>query len=132
MKLLKVLILFVVSTFAPAKAVLGTVLALVIADLITGIIASKRAGAPITSSGIKKTVLKLLVYEVAVLAAFLVQQNLTGDDLPVMHWLGSLIGLTELKSVLENLDLASGGSFFRSLTDRLSAVVSGGGKDRRE
>lgn len=129
MKLLKVLALSLISLFAPAKTVLVTVMALSIADLITGILVSRGIGAPITSTGLKKTVLKVLVYETAVLCAFLVQQNLTGPDLPVMKWLASLIGLTELKSVLENLDLASGGSFFRSLTDRLSAVVSGGGKD---
>jgi hypothetical protein len=127
-KTLQILALSLVSVFAPASTVLVTVMALSIADLFTGILASRKAGTPITSAGLKKTVVKVLIYEAAVLCAFLVQQNLTGDDLPVMKWLGSLIGLTELKSVLENLDLASGGSFFRSLTDRLSGVISSGGK----
>lgn len=131
MKTLQILALSLVSYFAPTKTVLLTVMALSAADLVTGILASRRVGAPITSSGLKRTVVKVAVYQAAILSAFLVQQNLTGNDLPVMKYLASLIGLTELKSVLENLDLASGGSFFGSLTARLASMISAGGKDNQ-
>jgi hypothetical protein len=83
-------------------------------DLVTGILASRKSGIPITSNGLKRTVLKVAIYEVAVLCAFLVGTYLTGPMVPILNICSSLIGLTELKSVLENLDIINGGSFFRA------------------
>lgn len=126
MKALSIMLLAIVAVFAPTKQVVLTVMALSGADLISGILASRKVGVGVRSAGLKRTVLKLFVYEAATLCAFLVQVYLTGPDMPVMNWLSALIGLTELKSILENLDIVAGGSFFTSLTNKLAVFVSNG------
>lgn len=124
MKLVQSLFLVIVSVFAPAAPVLGTILALVVLDLITGLIVSHKAGITITSAGLKKSVLKLCVYLVAALSAFLVGQYLTGPLIPVLNIVSGLIGITELKSVLENLDMISGGSAMKSVISAIQKNVS--------
>jgi len=115
--------LSIVAVFAPAKQVVFTVIVLTLADMVTGILASRKQGHPITSSGLKRTVAKIAIYEVAILASYLVGMYLTGPYIPVLNICSSLVGLTELKSVLENLDTINGGSFFRSMTDKLSSYA---------
>jgi len=117
---LKTIALAIIAVFAPAKAVLLTVMVLTLCDLATGLLASLKQQIPITSSGLKRTVVKVLVYQTAALSAFLVEQYLTPIELPVMKMVTGLIGVTELKSVLENLDIISGGSFFSTLISRLA------------
>lgn len=108
-----------VAVFAPIKAAVITVIALTLVDLITGVIAAKKRGEQLTSSGFKRTVLKIMVYEVATLCGFIAQKYLVLDVLPVCTLVTSLIGITELKSVLENLDSINGGSFFSALINKL-------------
>lgn len=108
------------ALFAPIHAAAVCAFVLVLADLITGLIAAYKRGEPITSSGLKTTVIKLAVYEAAILLAFLAQTYLTGSVLPICNLATAVIGLTEMKSVLENLDSISGGSFFKILIDKVS------------
>lgn len=112
--------LSVLAVFSPIEAVIMSVFALVAADFITGVWASKKKGKKITSGGFKRTVGKLFLYEIAICAAFLVQTYLTGDLLPALKLVSALIGLTELKSVLENLDAINGDSFFNSILNRVA------------
>lgn len=122
---LKILVVAGLTYFAPTKHVIITVMALTLVDLISGLCASWKQSIPITSNNLKRTVLKVAIYQLAVLCAFVVQTELTGPDLPVMKWLTAIIGLVELKSILENLDLISGGSFFTSMTDKLQSYLNG-------
>jgi len=117
---IKTIAIAIIAVFAPAKAVLLTVMVLTLCDLATGLLAALKQQIPITSSGLKRTVVKILVYQTAALSAFLVEQYLTPIELPIMKMVTGLIGVTELKSVLENLDIISGGSFFSTLISRLA------------
>lgn len=108
------------AVFAPIKPAAIACLVLVFVDLITGVIAASRRGEAITSAKLKTTVIKLFIYEMAILMAFLAQQYLTGTVLPVCNLTTSVIGLTEMKSVLENLDSISGVNLFQALIDRVS------------
>lgn len=119
---LKTLILGLIAIFAPAQSVVITVLVLCIADLISGVAAAVKEGSPITSSGLKTTVIKVMLYETATLLAFLVGSYLVPEELPVMKIVTGLIGMTELKSVLENLDRISGDKFFRSVVSKLQSM----------
>lgn len=110
-----------VAVFAPIKGAVIAVMILTIVDLISGVIAAKKRGEEITSSGFGRTVVKIAVYQVATLCAFLAQKYLVLDVMPVCTLVTSLIGLTELKSVLENLDSISGGSFFSTIVGKLSS-----------
>lgn len=109
------------AVFAPAKGMVLTALVLVIMDMITGMLASRKQKEPITSAGIGRSVVKTMVYEAAILLAFLTQQYLTGPEVPVSNIVAGLIGLTELKSVMENLNIVSGGSLLSSIIDKLGS-----------
>ena len=110
-----------VAIFSPAKQVLATVLALMVVDLITGILASRKQGIPISSAALGRTIVKSFVYLSAICLAFLVQQYLTTDAIPCMHIVASFIGLTELLSCLENLNIIGGGDLLKKLIDNLSS-----------
>lgn len=115
------LLLATMAVFAPIKAAVLTVLALTILDFITGIIAAKKRKEAITSAGFARTIVKIGVYQVATLCAFLAQKYLVLDIMPVCTLVTSLVGITELKSILENLDEISGGSFFSALITKLNS-----------
>lgn len=121
---LKSILLVTIAFLAPIEGVLATVGLLVVLDLITGLLASRKQGIPITSFGLKRTVVKLLVYEAAVLLAFLVNQYLTGPAIPLVHLVSSLIGVTELKSNYENINILSGGNLLTSIINAVQRLSS--------
>lgn len=114
------LLLMCLLIFAPIKATLATVMTLCMVDLISGLWASKVKKRKITSSGLKRTIVKVLVYEAVVMLGYLVESYMTGDLVPVVKILAGYIGLTELKSVLENIEQISGVSPLRALIKKLA------------
>lgn len=134
MKTAKLLAITAVAYFAPTKSVLITVMALSMLDMLLGIAASKRSGKPVSSQGLRRTILKVVLYEIAVLSAYVVGKELVGPQLPVMNMLTTLIGLTELKSVLENLAIISGegNSVFSNLVTKLNEMSSGTNKSNNQ
>jgi len=110
----------IVTIFAPIQAALIVALCLVVADLITGVIAAKKQKEAITSSGIKRTVGKIVLYELAICLAFLCQQYLTGDLFPASKLVTALVGLTELTSILENLNAIHGAPVFKIILDKIT------------
>lgn len=115
------LLVVLASVFAPAGPMLGTALALILIDLVTGVIAAKKQGLPITSAGIGRSVVKLLVYESAIALAFLVQKYMTGDAVPAASIVSGLVGMTELLSCLENINIISGGDLLKSIIAKLGS-----------
>ena len=109
-----------ILVFVPIKASLVAVGVLTFIDLVSGVCAAHKRGEKITSSGLKRTVVKLLVYEVVVMLGFLVEQYLTGDLIPIVKILSGMVGITELKSVLENLEDLTGLPLLRLLIDKLT------------
>lgn len=110
-----------IAVFAPIKGAIIAIVCLTILDLITGVVAAKKRGEKLTSAGLARTVVKIAVYQVATLCAFLAQKYLVLDVMPICSLITSLIGLTELKSVLENLDSISGGSFFKIIIAKINS-----------
>lgn len=107
------------AVFAPVKSTLITALGLVVLDLILGVAAAIKQKQPITSSGFKRTVVKILVYEASIALGYLAS-ILTGPAIPVVNIIGSFIALTELKSCLENLNILGGGSLLQAIVDKLN------------
>lgn len=116
------LLLSCLYVFLPIKATLVVVLLLVLVDLVSGVLASHKRGEPITSKGFQRTIVKLLVYLSVVMLGFLVEQYLTGDILPVVKILGGMVGMTELKSVLENLEELTGIPLLKLLIQKLTSI----------
>lgn len=117
---LKMLLLSCLAVFLPVKSTLLAVMALTVVDLILGVWSSIKQGQPITSSGLKRTIVKVFVYNGVVMLGFLTEQYLTGDSVPIVKILGGYIGLTELKSCMENMEGISGVSILKALIDKLS------------
>jgi phage-related holin len=114
--------LAILAVFAPAQSMIISTLVLVVVDLITGLIAAHKQGIPITSSGLRRTIGKTLIYEVVILIAFLAQQYLTGPVIPVSSIAAGFIGLTELTSCVENLNVIGGGSLLKALLTKLDSA----------
>jgi phage-related holin len=110
----------VAMVFSPVKSTLLTALSLVLLDFILGVSAAVKQKQPITSSGFKQTVVKILIYEGGIALAFLAS-NLTGPAIPLVNIVGSFIALTELKSCMENLNILGGGSILQAIIDRLNS-----------
>lgn len=110
----------ILAIFAPVGSVLAVVLLLTAIDLVTGVIAARKRGEVITSSGFKRTIIKLFVYEVVIILSFLIEQYLTGPFVPIENILAGYIGITELKSVLENLESITGVPILQTLIDKLT------------
>jgi phage-related holin len=120
MQKLSSLLVSILVVFAPVKATLITVMVLTVADLISGIMAARKERKKITSSGLKRTIIKTTVYEAVIMLGFLTERYMTGDAIPVVKILAGFIGLTELKSVMENIERISGMSIIKLLIDRLN------------
>ena len=123
-------LLSVLAVFAPIKGMLISSLVLIAADLITGIIAAKKRGESINSSGFRRTVVKVFVYQASIMLAYLAQHFMMSDAIPVTNMIASFVGLTELTSVLENLNSISGGNLLKQILEKLNSVNNQAPKDK--
>lgn len=97
------------ALFAPIYTMLLSTGLLVVCDLITGMLAAKKRGELIMSGGIKRTVVKLCLYQLTIILAHVTEHYLTGGTIPVLNVVTSIIGITELKSCVENINVLAGG-----------------------
>jgi phage-related holin len=119
---LKSLFLSALAVFAPVQAVLLAVLALVLLDAVTGIWAARKRGEEIRSAGLRRTVSKVLAYEVAIVAGHIVGVYLLAGALPVVSLICGCIALVEGVSILENIQTVTGSNLFKAVIDRLGSV----------
>lgn len=122
MEKIKILALSFLAVFTPVHTMLLAALGLIVVDLITGLIASYKRGDKITSAVFSRTLIKTLVYETAIVTAFLAEKYLTGDTVKATNIVTTFIGMGEALSVMENLNEISGGSLLKSLIARLGSA----------
>jgi phage-related holin len=113
--------LAILAVFAPAGGMMATALLLVMADLITGVLAARKQKKRITSSGLQRTVVKTFVYETAIILGFLTEVYLLNHSMPISNMIAGLIGLTELKSCLENIDIIGGKGLLKQVIGKLGS-----------
>lgn len=113
--------LAILAVFAPIQGMLVTALVLIVVDLITGVMAARKQGTPITSAGFRRTASKLLVYEIAIAIAYLAQHYLMNDAIPAASIVSGFVGLTELTSCMENLNTLSGANLLKTVIDKLGS-----------
>lgn len=118
---LKLILTGIVAALAPVHAAMGTVFLVIVVDLLSGIIAASRREEKIVSYKLKKTIIKVAVYELAIVLAFIIGEYLTGPTVPVLNMVASVIGLTEFKSILENFQSINGGSVFDAILRNVSS-----------
>lgn len=115
------LLLSLVAVLAPVKSTLIAVGVLIVADLITGLVASAKKKEPITSAGLRRTVTKMFVYQLAVISGFIAEKYLIGDLMPVTKIVSGMIGIVELKSIFENLNIVSGENLLKQIIEKLGS-----------
>lgn len=120
MKTLHSILIATVSVFLPVQGLLTTSAILIAVDLISGVVAAHKRKEPITSSGLRRTISKLFVYEIALILAFLAETYMM-PMIPVTKMVSSLVALTELKSIYENLDSITGGDLLKTIISKLGS-----------
>lgn len=118
---LKHTLLALAGVLAPAKALLISVGFLIMADLVTGVWAAIKRKEKIKSSALRRTLSKIVIYQIAVISGFLVETYMLEAIFPVSKVVASVIGLVELKSILENANSILGQDLFKTVLARLGS-----------
>jgi hypothetical protein len=119
----KILLLSTLVVFMPLKPVLTVVAVLVAASHVTGLLSAKKRGVPLLPIlESKKALLKFIAYVTVVALAFLTEQYLTGDLVPLVKILSGYIGMAELKVCMGNLEAVTGVPLLTALMDKLSQI----------
>ena len=110
------------AVLAPIHSVLVATGVLIFADLVVGIWAAKKKKRKITSAGIRRTVVKVLVYQIAIITGFVLEAWLLSDLIPVSKIVAGTVGLVEVKSIFENLNIINGKPVLKGIVDRLKSA----------
>jgi membrane glycosyltransferase len=119
--LLKALIA-VGAVLAPVKMVMITVGVLIIADLVTGIWAAQKRGERVSSAAMRRTVSKMLIYQLSVVCGFLLEIYILDGIIPVSKIVAGVIGMVEFKSMLENSNQIVGQDVFVLILKKLGST----------
>ena len=109
------------AILAPVQPLILAVLVLVIADMVLGVSVAIKTNIPVTSKGLRNSIIKMMTYLVAIIAGYICEKYLLGDMLPVTKLFTAMIGISELKSVLENAEILTGNKLIHFLTEKLNA-----------
>lgn len=104
-----------IGIFAPVHAIMLVTGFLIFADLVTGILAAKKRGEKISSAVMRRTISKILVYQLVIMSGFLVEHYMLQNWIPIAKIAASIIGVTELLSILENAEQVYGVPIFKKL-----------------
>lgn len=119
---IKSLGLSIIAILAPIHAVMLAVLALILLDTITGIWAAIKRDEKVTSAALRRTISKIVIYQIAIVSGFLLQQYIFGSDtIPVVKLIASAIGVVECKSILENANYINQSPLFASIVSKLGS-----------
>lgn len=120
LKLIETGALMILAVFAPIQSLIITTVVLIVVDLVTGIYAAVKRSEAITSAGLRRTISKLFIYEVALMCAYLAEHYMQ-LDLPIVKMASTMVSLVELKSIMENLNSISGVDLLKSLIEKLGS-----------
>lgn len=101
--------------FSPIHGLLLAVFILLLIDVSVEIVVSIKKKIAVLSATLRLFVVKVIMYEIALMSAFLVSHFMMNDVFPIPNLIASVCGLIELKSILENLDKMSGEPIFKSI-----------------
>jgi hypothetical protein len=114
------LLLAAIAVLSPIKTVIIATGVVIILDLISGVVRAVKAKEAIQSSVMRRTVTKFLVYQLAIISGFIIETYLL-SGIPITKLVSSVIGLVEIKSILENLNDIYGQNIFKSILDKLGS-----------
>lgn len=105
---------FVSALLLPIFPMMMTILFLLVADLITGVWASKRRREPITSHRLSMSITKALLYNIVIISSFLVEKYVMGV-IPWTRIVSGFIAVVELHSIMENVNSLTGVNVWRAI-----------------
>lgn len=111
---------YILLWFAPIKNFVHLVLILIFIDLVTGSYASIKRGDKFEARKLRHTIEKFIFYAVAIIAAYILQQILN-DGIQLPRLVALYCGLTELKSIYENISSITKTDIVAILWDVVSA-----------
>lgn len=114
-------LLVLAATLAPIKPLLLACGALIVADTITGIIAAKKRKETINSADMRRSLSKMVVYQVAIISGFILEVYMLDGLIPVSKVVGGVIGMVEFKSILENVSVIAGQDVLQLVIDKLGS-----------
>lgn len=106
----------------PISNFLVIMVALVIADWITGTRAAIKRKEPIVAAKMGKTIEKMALYFIALLLSEGMRRTFV-PDFPITYITALSISITEFKSNVENIELVTGVQIWDSLKERFSALL---------
>lgn len=107
----------VLSPVTPLLAVIGV---LIFFDLVSGLWRAHKCNEKITSNGFRRTITKIVAYNMAVITCFLMEKYFFDSLLPLGKIIATFIGITEGKSILENLSKITGLDFRKHIISLLN------------
>ena len=122
------LMIAIMAVLSPITPILITVGILVGVDFIFAIYVAYKNKVKITSNKMSKTISKLLLYTITIICIFLLEKFIMGDVLPLSRVAATLIGVVELKSILENWEILFGWS----LWDKMMSLVKRGASTTKD
>lgn len=111
-------VVFVVSYCAPIGEAMFAVGALILIDTITGIWGSLKAGGKFSSTRLGETITKLLIYNVLLISAHIIETTLV-NYIPFIQITLSFLAITEFISIGENFTRITGLRFVQYLKEKI-------------
>lgn len=105
----------------PAMIAVGILIGI---DTVTGIISARKQGKQITSKRFGSVLTKMLVYQLLIISAHLVQTYLF-EQLPMVNITLAFLGMTEFLSISENFQGATGKNFLKFIREWIDQKFRG-------
>jgi|GEM_PF-6328445 len=115
---IKFLILAVLAYIAPVQSLMIATGVLVFVDFFAGVARARKLREPITSHKMKRTVVKGLVYQAAIMLGLMIETYFLSET-PIVKLIAATIAMVELKSINENIKIAFDIDLLKTVIDKL-------------
>lgn len=112
-----------VNFLLPIGAFVGIAFAMVLGDLIAGVMAAGKRGDKITPSGLTRSVVKFLLYALAIIASR-GMENVFFQGFPLTYTVAGYICLIEFWSLLGHVGAVTGADIVGMLKGRLPDITA--------
>lgn len=114
--------LLVIAFLAPIWTAMIATIVLIGIDTVFGILAAKKQKIKISSRKFSMVLIKLLVYNLLIIASFITESYLFAG-LPIVKLTLMFIGLTEFLSIGESFSIITGKSFIKYIKEFITSKI---------
>lgn len=114
-------LLVLMTLLAPIKPLAIACGVLVIGDMITGMWAAYKRKEKLNSAEMRRSVSKMLIYQIAIITGFVLEKWIMQDAVPVSRIVSGVIGMVEFKSILENASIITGQDLLKLVLEKLGS-----------